>query len=267
MPINLCMACMKPIQISGGTCPHCGSPVPCIPNAPNSLQPGYELGRFVIGKEIGRGGYGITYIAFDKRLQRVQCIKEYFPKDCRRLPNMHPEILPGKEQEFRALSERFLQEARIMSTLAARKSANVVDVYDQLDENGTTYIIMEYLDGCTMDEYITRQKHGVPWQEAQRIMCEVLRTLEDMHRLDFLHRDISLSNVFRVNDEAGSIRVIDFGSAAVLSRAMNQPGSAWPSSKKYYSPPEQVQNAQQGPWTDVFAAGVCLFKLVAGGWP
>ena len=144
---------MNPIDITTGICPHCGSPVPCLPNSANSLQPGYQLGRFVIGKELGRGGYGITYIAYDTRLEVTRCIKEYFPKDCIRRPDMHPQIRPGKEREFEEYSERFLQEARIMGAMSTTKNAHVIEVYDiyKQEYNGTSYIVMEYLDGCTMD--------------------------------------------------------------------------------------------------------------------
>lgn len=257
---------MKPIDPGTHVCPHCGNVVPCLPNSQNSLQPGYTLGRFIIGKELGRGGYGITYIAYDTRLAVVRCIKEYFPKDCRRMPDMSPEIRPGKEREFQQFSDRFLQEARMMGAVSDKKGAHVTEVYDILKFHGDIpYILMEYLDGCTMDEYISQKRSGLPWQEARDILCDVLETLDIIHKQNILHRDISLSNIFRLKD--GSIRLIDFGSAVNLNDALNQPGTLYPSSKRYYSPPEQVSNSQQGPWTDLYAVGACLFKLVAGGWP
>ena len=206
MPQQRCLACMKEIY-AGTVCPYCGSPVPCTPNSPESLQPGYELGRFIIGKEIGRGGYGITYIAFDKRLQTVRCIKEYFPKNCKRLPNMEPDIQPGRAAEFVQFAERFLTEARIMSSVAVNKVSNVVNVYDILNDdrssaeyNHLPYIIMEYLEGCTMDEYILERKQPLHWREAVKVMCSVLRTLDEIHAQGYLHRDVSLSNIFRLKD-------------------------------------------------------------------
>ena len=261
-----CLACMKPLVAGMNRCPYCGSAVPCEPNPEDSLPLGYILNnRFVIGKVIGRGGYGITYIAFDSRLQIIRCIKEYFPQKYNRRPDMSPEVPPEKEEEFQRLSDHFLKEARIMSSMSEERISNIVNVFDQLNLNGTTYILMEYLDGCTLDEWITKNGKGLSWQETIRVMQSVLQTLEEIHHHGYLHRDISLSNIFRMQD--GSVRVIDFGSAELIGVAQNEPQTMWPSSKRYYSPEEQVGNSSQGPWTDVYAAGVCMFKMLAGGLP
>ena len=220
VPGERCLACMKPLTAGTNRCPHCGSSVPCEPNPTDSLQPGYVLAnRFVIGKVIGRGGYGISYIAFDNRLQITRCIKEYFPQKYSRRPDMSPEVPTEKEQEFQMLSERFLKEARIMSSMSEKKVSNIVNVFDQLDRNGTTYILMEYLEGCTLDEWITKNKKGLSWKETVKVMQSVLQTLEEIHHHGYLHRDISLSNIFRVQD--GSVRVIDFGSAEPIDAARN----------------------------------------------
>ena len=236
--MSRCRACMEPVRPGTTVCPRCGAQIPCKPNSANSLQPGYELGRFVIGREIGRGGFGITYIAFDKRLETVRCIKEYFPGGCKRREDMSPDYQEGEEARFRQFSERFLKEARIMSAMSDRNVPNVVQVFDQLDLNGTTYIIMEYLNGCTLDQHITRRKQGLDWTEAKRVMEAVLETVGEIHKQGYLHRDLSLNNIFRLKD--GSIRVIDFGSAELLSDALSGSENIWPSSKPYYSPPEQA---------------------------
>ena len=87
-----------------------------------------------------------------------------------------------------------------MSSMSEEKVSNVVNVYDQLVLNGTTYILMEYLDGCTLDEWITRRKQPLSWQDACKAMRTVLQTLEEIHRHGYLHRDLSLSNIFRVQE-------------------------------------------------------------------
>ena len=261
-----CLACMKPLDSGADRCPACGAPVPCAPNPPECLQPGYVLhGRFLIGKVISRSGSSVFYIAFDEQLQTVRCIKEFFPRGCRRLPDMSPEILPEAEADFRKFSDRFLQQARIISGLSEDRVSNVVKVFDQMTVSGTSYIIMEYLDGCTADEWIGRRKQGFAWQDAVQMMKSVLQTVEEVHRYGYLHRNLSLSNIFCVRD--GSYRLIGFGSAESIRMAKSDPGRMWPSSKRYYSPEEQISNSVQGPWTDVYAAGACLFKAVAGGWP
>lgn len=261
-----CLTCMQPLTVDSGKCPRCGALVPCPPNPPECLQPGNLLGnRFLIGRVIGRGGYSIFYIVYDQRLQTARCIKEFFPKNCRRMPDGTPDAAPGQEGNIRRLSERFRQEARIISAMSEDNVRNVVNVFDQLSLNGNPFILMEFLSGCTMDEWITSRRKGLPWQEACRDISAVLQSLQGIHDHGYLHRNISLSNIFRTSD--GGIRVIGFGSAEPIETAKKNPGMMWPSSKRYYSPSEQISNSVQGPWTDVYAAGACLFKAVAGGWP
>ncbi len=268
MPLNLCLACMKQIATGQSVCPYCKAQVPCSPNPEDCLQPGYHLpkstGRYVIGRVIGRGGFGITYIAFDTLLRVTRCIKEFFPQSFKRREDMSPEIEPGQKERFKKYSDLFLKEARIISQLSIKKVPNVAEVYDQLEENSTNYIVMEYLDGCTMDEYISRHG-GLGWEEAKNVMTSVLETLSVIHHLGCLHRDISLNNIFRLKD--GSVRVIDFGNAELINRAKNHPELIYHTSKKYYSPPEQINQGPQQQWTDVYAAGICMFKLVAGRFP
>ena len=265
MPFERCYACMKPVRAGWVQCPSCGASIPCAPNSPSSLQPGYKLGRFIIGKEIGHGGFGITYIAFDERLQAERCIKEYFPHQCRRLMNMHPDVTGENRELFTRFAARFLKEAQIMSALTNRNVSNIASVHDQIDTNGTTYIIMDYLDGSTMDKYLVMHQRGIDCQEIKTIMESVLKTVSDIHRAGYIHRDLSLSNIMHLRD--GSVRIIDFGSAETIEDAMNRPQAIWRTSKKYYSAPEQIRSESQGPWTDIYALGVCMFKMAAGGLP
>ena len=268
MPFNRCLVCMRESAPGGRVCSYCHAAIPCPPNPEDCLQPGCVLprngGRYVIGRAIGRGGFGISYIAFDTRLQAVRCIKEYFPKSCRRREDMSPDVAPGEEERFKRYSDRFLQEARIMSDLSAKNVPNVAVVYDQLEENGTNYIVMEYLNGCTMDEYI-RKHGGLRWEEAKKVMTALLQTLSAIHRYGYLHRDVSLNNIFYLTE--GGVRLIDYGCAEPIDKARNHPELAYPSRKLYYSPPEQVRREAQGEGTDVYAAGMCMYKLVAGGFP
>lgn len=266
MPGERCPACMKPVGTGASQCPSCGEPIPCEPNPPESLQPGYVLGnRFMIGKVIGRGENSISYIAYDNRLQAVRRIKEFFPRNYTRRQDLSPEIPPNRESEFKALSARFLREAQIMSGMYEEKVSNVVRVFDRIHQNGTNYILMEYLDGCTLEDWIVRNRQGLSWDETAKIMQSVLQTLEEIHRRGYLHRDLCLKNIFRTQD--GSIRIIDFGSAEAGSTAKSHPEKMLPFSRKHYSPVEQVSNGRQGPWTDVYTAGTCMFRMLAGGWP
>ena len=266
MPGERCPACMRLYEAGMSECPNCGSSIPFEPNPPDCLPQGYMLGnRFLIGRVIGRGENSICYIAFDNRLQIIRCIKEFFPAGYDRRPDLSPEIPPEKEEEFRILSGRFLKEARIMSGMSEEKISNVVKILDQIERNGTTYILMEYLEGCTLEEWINRNRKGLSWEETSSITLSVLQTLEEIHCHGYLHRDLSLGHIFRTQD--GGIRIIDFSHAEPIDTAKNNPEKMLPFSRRYYSPEEQVSNGSQGPWTDLYAVGAGMFRMLAGGWP
>lgn len=257
---------MKMLNSGINRCPYCGSFIPCAPNPPDSLPPGYVLGkRFITGKVTGRDASGFIYTVYDQRLQTLRSMKEFFPRQFIRRPDMSTETPPGLEGKYKTMHERFLQEVWIMSVMSEEKVSGTIDVFDRIRQNGNECVLMEHLNGSTLDETLTRQGKGFPWQESVRMMRSVLQTLCGIHALGFLHRNISLSNVFRMQD--GSVRVIGFGSAEPTNLAKTDPGKMWPSSKRYYSPGEQIANSVQGPWTDIYAAGACLFKATAGGWP
>lgn len=257
---------MRKLEAGKKQCPYCGSGIPCDPNPPYCIQPGCLLAsRFTVGKAVGRDGSGITYTVYDQRLQTIRSMKEFFPRNCRRRPDRSAEILPGQEKNYELMSGRFLQEARIMSVLSEDKVSGTVNIIDRLNLTGNPCILMEYLNGCTLDEWVTRQGKGLPWPEAVQYIQAVLETLRGMHEHGYLHRNICLSNIFRMRN--GSIRITGFGSAEPAAKAKKEPGKLWPSSKRYYSPSEQISNGVQGPWTDIYAVGACLFKAAAGGWP
>ncbi|MDO5378118.1 MAG: serine/threonine-protein kinase, partial [Clostridia bacterium] len=258
---------MRMIEDNVSTCPHCGASVPYIQENPVDLPAGTLLReRFIIGRSIGHGGYGITYIAYDRHLTARRAIKEYFPKDGKRGKNLHPIPPEGREADVARTREHFLQEARMMTAARDSHVRNVVQVFDQFDENNTSYILMEYLDGMTIDDYINRVTHGdMPWKEAVGYACEALRALQDLHDAHMIHRDISANNIFLRQDK--TICLIDFGSAEFLDTALQSPGKLWPSSKRYYTPREQRERRPQGAYTDVYAMAVVLYKMLVGYFP
>ncbi len=267
-----CLACMKEISGNENECPNCGSAVPCKSNSPESLQPGYELGHFLIGKETGRDLYSIRYIAYDRHLQKIRQIREFFPKGCGRRPDMKPEIPSGKTTEFKRLAGRFVTEARITAKLTGSRVENIINVYDILNDNGKSaeynhlpYVVMEYLEGCSMEEWMRRQKGPMPWREAVKSMCSVLQSLGDIHELGALHRDICLENIFRLKN--GEVRLTGFAYVSDQTKAKEHSEQLIPNNRQYYAPQEQKANSAQDVRTDVYAAGVCLFRMVAGGWP
>lgn len=264
-----CYSCMAELSGNVNTCPKCGSHIPYAPADARDLLPGTLLQRrFVVGRSLGHGGFGITYIAYDTHLKTLRAIKEFFPgkADVRRDGQQNLIINIQQEENVRKYQSRFLREARMMSIASLNHVENVVQIIDQFEEHNTSYIIMEYLDGCTLDEYLNKHLRGaMPWRDAVPIVLTVLNSLSALHQHDLLHRDVSMSNIFRLKN--GEIRLIDFGSAGRISFQSKDPEELTRSIKPGYSPYEQIMNLEQGPWTDVYAMAVTLFKMIVGGIP
>ena len=259
---NRCYTCMRKVAPGTNRCPHCGSDIPCRQSSPNALQPGtIIMNRFIVGHEQGHGGFGITYIAYDTQLQTVRALKEFFPqRGCTRRPDLSPEIQPGFEETFERNRQHFLHEARIMMEADSRKIENIVKIVDIFNLNGTSYILMEYLTGSTVDQYIG--KNGpMTAEQAIPVFLEAMKALDGLHKAGILHRDVSMSNIFMLDN--GEVKLIDLGSAEHLSDAAKSPEKLWPSRKEDYSPIEQIKKKQQGTYTDVYAAAVTLFKMIA----
>lgn len=261
----LCYSCMNEVDKQETVCPHCHHAIPYYPTDPRDLKPGTLLhgGRFIIGRALGHGGFGITYIAFDKRLKAIRTIKEYYPKYCERGADNCPIVPPEKEESVRRNRENFLHEARMMSQASNAHIEHIVSVFDQFDENNTSYILMEYLDGKTIDDYM-RDVINRPfkWKEAVPLAVEILTALGELHKHNIIHRDISCNNIFLLPNKGTCL--IDFGSAELLDIAQNHPEQVKPSKKPAYTPLEQINQQKQGTYSDIYAMAVVIFKMIAG---
>ncbi len=256
-----CLYCMQEIEDGVSICPHCQAPVPFEPERPTDLRPGTILkGRYVVGRSLGHGGYGITYLAYDQHLEGIHVIKEYFPKNGGRTQEQTITFSSERSLEVARTRERFLQEAKMMTL--AQGAPNVVRVTDQFEENGTSYILMDYLDGATLNDWMVVARRTFTWQEAVKITIAALEGLQGLHGKGILHRDISCSNIFLCNN--GDVRIIDFGNAEMISDIQEHPESIQTFYKKPYTAPEQIQGKAQGPATDVYAMAVVLFKTMTG---
>ena len=263
--MEFCYSCMNQLQTNVPVCPYCKSKIPYIPMRPEDLKPGSRLdnGRFVIGRALGHGGYGITYIAYDTKMLVKRTIKEYYPKGAVRNEQMELTYPESEEAHISRTREHFLHEARMMIRASESHVPGVVQGIDTFNENGTSYILMEYLEGRTMDDHMHQVLYGpFPWKEAVRYAAEALASLQKLHEKNILHRDISCNNIFLCNDK--SVRLIDFGSAEPLDKAQNEPASLWRSRKPAYTPKEQSENKKQGTYSDVYAMAVTLFKMISG---
>ena len=161
--LTRCQACFEKYDMSLALCPHCGH----IPGTPAEeaihMAPGTRLhGRYAIGRVLGFGGFGVTYLAWDEKLEQRVAIKEYLPGEfSTRMPgNSQVSVFSGdKAQQFADGMYQFLEEARRLAHF--QKEPGIVTVYDSFEENGTAYIVMEYLEGITLKEYV-RTNGAIP---------------------------------------------------------------------------------------------------------
>ena len=226
-----------------------------------ALPRGYMLQDYQLDRVLGAGGFGLTYLGWDTRLDKPVAVKEYLPNDLAVRETDHS-VLPKShddEGSFQWGLERFLDEAR---TLARFKHPNVIAVHRYFEEHNTAYIVMEFAEGETLDDVL---KRGV--LEESRLLAVLIPLLEglaEVHRGDFLHRDIKPGNIVIRPD--GSPVLLDFGAArqAIGSRSRSITSVVTPG----YAPIEQYDTrGKQGPWTDIYALGAVAYKAVSGEAP
>lgn len=257
-----CGGCFRMYDDKYDICPYCGYYTDAPAKEPYFLTPGMVLAnRYVIGNVLGFGGFGITYKAWDKKLESVVAVKEYYPSGIvNRTPGTSQLIMFSgvKKKEFEYGLVRFIDEARNMTKFNTHK--NIVNVYEYLEENNTAYIIMEFLDGCTLGEYMESNGGKLPLDQSIEIIMAIGNALKDVHENEIIHRDISPDNIFMCND--GTIKLIDFGAARFSSEEVKnftiilKPG---------FAPPEQYEQiSDQGPKTDIYALGATLYYMVTG---
>ena len=230
------------------------------------LKPGVILKeRYKIEEVIGAGGFGITYRAWDPLLQSYVAIKEYYPSGiATRSADSSKVCVPvGQEQrEYHRGRIRFLKEAQDVARF--QSEPNIVSIYDYLEENDTAYMVMEYLHGCTLKQYIREHGGRLDTDHILHICLSVLDALAVVHKAGMIHRDISPENIFICEDL--TVKLIDFGAAKQVYLDGDQTMSVV--LKPGYAPPEQyAKKDKQGPWTDIYALGATLYFAATGEKP
>ncbi len=263
--IHYCINCMSELPERAATCPDCGSKVGEYVMNPRALKPLTVLnGKYFIGRVLGEGGFGITYIGFDRNLHMKVAIKEYFPvqfatRNAYESNTNTIVVINGSTAEnYRKGMERYEKEARRLTELEALPG--IVHVYNFFYENNTAYMVMEYLTGTTLKSYLTSGKHRMGWRQALNLVEPVVKSLALLHQKGIIHRDISPDNIMR--DADGHITIFDFGAAREID---NDGKSKTIELKRGYAPPEQYQtHGNQGPWTDVYALCATIYHLICG---
>ena len=262
-----CMRCMEFYDQRFDICPYCGYEENSERKELLHIDAGTVLAdRYLVGNALGFGGFGVTYIGYDRKLKRKVAIKEYLPSEFATRALHQPEVMVNssekKMQQFAAGMNKFLDEAKKLATLSSLDG--IVHIYDSFEANHTAYIVMEHLEGETLTAFMKREKK-IPEEQAVDIVVPILQTLEEVHRHGIIHRDIAPDNIFLAKGQDGKthVKLIDFGASRYASTSHSK--SLTVLIKPGYSPAEQYQsNGEQGPFTDVYAVGAVLYQLVTG---
>ncbi|MGN1136553.1 MAG: leucine-rich repeat domain-containing protein [Oscillospiraceae bacterium] len=251
---RICGNCFSPIK--NGVCRECGYRSEYVGIEYDALETGFILNdRYVVGRLIGRGGFGLIYLAYDEKNEKTVAIKEYYPDGLaeRASDNITVEPLTSFQSEDYSIGlERFLKESEMIMQL--RNSSDILGVYDVFSANGTAYYAMDYFKGISLNDYV---KHcgAISVGQAIYIAERLLPALSDIHSQKMIHRDVSPDNIMLC--ENGKVMLIDFGSARSIS---NDKQNYSVTLKVGFAPLEQYQrNGNQGGWTDLYSLGTSLF--------
>ncbi|UNC91460.1 FHA domain-containing serine/threonine-protein kinase [Candidatus Contubernalis alkaliaceticus] len=266
MDLNqLCMGCME-IKEDSIVCPNCGFEEGTAPESSVHLPPRTVLHeKYLLGRVLGQGGFGITYLAWDIYLDLKLAVKEYFPRELvyREAGYSTISIHSGtlKDQYSYGL-DKFLEEGKTLAKFEGHP--NIVSVRDFFKANSTAYLVMNYLEGVTLKDYLKSKGSKLSFDEALQIMMPVMDALRAVHSAGMLHRDVSPDNIFITLK--GRVLILDFGAArhALGEKAKNlsiilKPG---------YAPEEQYRSRGiQGPWTDIYAVAATFYQAITHQMP
>ena len=257
-----CYYCMSPLE--NGACPNCCPSVTA--NEPHMLQPGSILNnRYVIGRSIGHGGFGITYIGRDTILNITVAIKEFFPsgvatRDISVTDNIQVTGTLNRDNMKQEV-EKFLTEARTLAQFL--NEPGIVSVRDFFSANNTAYIVTEYIKGETLRDYQNRVGK-IPLNDLLKLLHPIFRSISKVHSAGLIHRDISPDNIMITSD--GEVKLLDFGTVRSASLAGDHSLSVI--LKPGYAPEEQYRRkGDQGPWTDVYGLAATVYRCITGVTP
>ena len=271
----VCHKCRSILAPGSRICPQCGETITeadyveddTILLNPIYLLPGTVLHmKYRINGVIGQGGFGITYDGTDIKLDMHVAIKEYFPNPmASRQVTVSADVTCSSHTQslYEQGLNNFLKEARNMAKYAGED--NFVAVHDYFAENNTAYIIMEFVEGENLKQYL--QKHGrLTMEQSMPIIMPVMNALEKIHSRGMIHRDVSPSNIMILPD--GRVRLLDFGAARDVSLETQNMTTMSAVFKHGYSPIEQLtQGMHQGPYTDIYALCATLYEMLTGSVP
>ncbi len=260
--MKLCMGCMNQMEDHLVVCPHCGFNEAALRQESYYLEPGTIIGgKHIVGRVMSYGGHTISYLGMDAEANRKVIIKEYLPSDFSTRSEGEKEVTiysgDGQAQFEQGLTN-FLNEANRIQQLG--KAEGIAQVYDCIAENDTGYVISEYVEGKTLKEILdSGKKFGA--EEAKSFILRILRGLGNVHKMNIVHCDISPETIM-VTD-SGEIKLMDFGATRYVTTANSKSLSII--LKRGYAPEEQYRSrGVRGPWTDVYAIGAVMYRMLTG---
>lgn len=258
-----CYSCFEEYDEKYNICPHCGQENDIQPVEPIHLIPGTVLyNRYIIGTAIGAGGFGIVYRAWDKKLESIVAVKEFFlNRLVTRAPGTKDLIVTQKgKSEFEYRKQRFLAEARTMAQFGSHRS--IPNVFEFFEENNTAYIVMELLQGMSLSDYISNNGGKVNVDFATMVVNEVGNALSSLHKEGIIHCDVAPDNIFLCNGKEIKVKLMDLGAAKLKDSSTDVTDIIL---KPGYSPVEQYDNSKNiGPWTDIYSLGATFYMMITG---
>lgn len=269
-PNRLCMGCMEILDKGENRCPKCGFLLSEYKQPVNSMPP-YEIlnGKYLVGKVIGMGGFGITYIGWDFYQSKKVCIKEYFPKGVAQREqttsystdfstySMDVFTINTKKAAYLGGLQGYIKEAENLSKFYAMPG--IVSVRDFFYGNKTAYIVMEYIDGTNLRQFAKACGGVMESYIVFEMLKDVIKALNKVHKSGIVHRDISPDNIMVTKDFHA--KLIDFGAAKQFGAGQERTIFL----KHGYAPIEQYdRNGNQGPWTDVYSLCATMYYLITG---
>ncbi len=267
-----CLNCMEEIDDEYDVCPHCGFVQGTPPEFPIHLYPGTTLnnGRYIVGTVMSFGGFGVVYRAWDQQLEIKVAIKECFPTNLvTRVPGeTRVSLQSGSVKRSMFLNQKNLLLEEAKNTAKFGEHPNIVNVFSRFEDNGTAYMVMEYMDGITLKQYLKENGNVLDVDTTITILLSVIKALKEVHKQGALHRDIAPDNIFIMQD--GTIKLFDFGAGkfpdddkSLFHENVVKPG---------YAPPEQYKDDddrrenddKQGPWTDIYALAATMYRCITG---
>ena len=268
---KLCMGCMRLKPDVGGVCPYCGYDSLRQTNELWQLPPRSILnGRYLTGKVLGEGGFGIVYLGFDLSMEIIVAIKEMFPsgmmtRDFSANPDLTEVTVLKDPEVIKSMKEKFLLEVRSVARLQNLDGEGLVHVLNLFEENGTAYMVMEYLEGQSLKDYL-KKKNRISWEETITLLRPVMAGIKNIHNAHLIHRDISPDNIMLL--KSGGAKLMDFGGIKDVLKGMDQQHTIMITVKSGYSPIEQYQaKGKIGPWTDIYSFCATIYRALTGRKP